>query len=88
MATVTLQANAFNTTDHLPEVETTAPNFTLVETDLSGTILAGCIGSKLVLNILPYVNFRGCASSFRTFNQKTSDMDNIKVLCVSAQIVV
>jgi len=46
MATVTLQANAFNTTDHLPEVETTAPNFTLVETDLSGTILAGCIGSN------------------------------------------
>lgn len=86
MTTVTLQGNPFNTIGDLPEVGTMAPNFTLVETDLSETTLADYVGSKLILNIFPSVDTGVCATSIRTFNQKASDLDNTKVLCVSADL--
>jgi thiol peroxidase len=86
MATVTLQGNVFNTTGDLPKVGSEAPNFTLVETDLSETTLADYAGSKLILNIFPSVDTGVCATSIRTFNQKASDLDNTKVLCVSADL--
>jgi thiol peroxidase len=86
MATVTLQGNAFNTVGDLPKIGTKAPSFTLVETDLSETTLADYAGSKLILNIFPSVDTGVCATSIRTFNQKASDLDNTKVLCVSADL--
>lgn len=86
MASVTLQGNAFNTVGTLPKVGTKAPNFTLVETDLSETTLADYAGSKLILNIFPSVDTGVCATSIRTFNQKASELDNTKVLCVSADL--
>ncbi|WP_299079883.1 thiol peroxidase [uncultured Paraglaciecola sp.] len=86
MATVTLQGNAFNTVGDLPQVGAQAPNFTLVETDLSETTLADYAGSKLILNIFPSVDTGVCATSIRSFNQKASDLDNTKVLCVSADL--
>jgi thiol peroxidase len=86
MATVTLQSTAFNTVGDLPKVGSKAPSFTLVETDLSETRLADYAGSKLILNIFPSVDTGVCATSIRTFNQKASDLDNTKVLCVSADL--
>ncbi|MEP1448277.1 MAG: thiol peroxidase [Paraglaciecola sp.] len=86
MATVTLQGNAFNTVGELPEVGTQAPDFTLVETDLSETTLADYAGSKLILNIFPSVDTGVCATSIRTFNQKASDLSDTKILCVSADL--
>jgi thiol peroxidase len=76
----------FNTTGDLPKVGSEAPDFTLVETDLSETTLADYAGSKLILNIFPSVDTGVCATSIRTFNQKASDLDNTKVLCVSADL--
>ena len=86
MASVTLQGNTFNTVGDLPQVGAQAPNFTLVETDLSETTLADYAGSKLILNIFPSVDTGVCATSIRSFNQKASDLDNTKVLCVSADL--
>jgi thiol peroxidase len=86
MATVTLQGNAFNTSGDLPKVGSKAPNFILVETDLSETTLADYQGSKLILNIFPSVDTGICATSIRTFNQKASELGNTKVVCVSADL--
>jgi thiol peroxidase len=86
MATVTLQGNAFNTYGDLPKVGAKAPNFILVETDLSETTLADYQGSKLILNIFPSVDTSVCATSIRTFNQKASELGNTKVVCVSADL--
>jgi thiol peroxidase len=86
MTAVTLQGNTVNTVGNLPKVGTKAPSFTLVETDLSETTLADYAGSKLILNIFPSVDTGVCATSIRTFNQKASDLDNTKVLCVSADL--
>jgi len=86
MAKVTLQGNVFNTAGDLPKVGSKAPSFTLVESDLSETTLADYAGSNLILNIFPSVDTGVCATSIRTFNQKASDLDNTKVLCVSADL--
>ena len=83
---MTLQGNAFDTTGHLPKVGTKAPNFTFVEIDLSETVLVDYTGTKLILNIFPSEVKVVYVTSIRTFNQKVSDMDNNKVLCVSADL--
>lgn len=86
MANVTLKGNVFQTVGELPLVGEQAPSFTLVETDLSETSLADYAGSKLILNIFPSVDTGVCATSIRTFNEKATELDGTKVLCVSADL--
>lgn len=86
MATVTLKGNQFNTRGTLPKVGDKAPAFTLVNPDLSESTLADFSGSKLILNIFPSVDTGVCATSIRTFNQKASELDNTKIICVSADL--
>ena len=86
MATVTMKGNKFNTIGTLPKVGEKAPAFTLVKADLSESTLADFSGSKLILNIFPSVDTGVCATSIRTFNQKASELDNTKVVCVSADL--
>lgn len=86
MATVTLKGNQFNTLGTLPKVGDKAPAFTLVNPDLSESTLADFSGSKLILNIFPSVDTGVCATSIRTFNQKASELDNTKIICVSADL--
>lgn len=86
MATVTLKGNQFNTRGTLPKVGEKAPAFTLVNPDLSESTLADFSGSKLILNIFPSVDTGVCATSIRTFNQKASELDNTKIICVSADL--
>lgn len=86
MATVTLQGNPFETAGSLPDVGSAAPDFELVKVDLSVTTLSEYAGNRLILNIFPSVDTGTCATSVRTFNQKASELDNTKVLCVSADL--
>lgn len=86
MATVTLKGNKFNTLGTLPKVGEKAPAFTLVKADLSESTLADFSGSKLILNIFPSVDTGTCATSVRTFNQKATELNNTKVICVSADL--
>jgi thiol peroxidase len=86
MATVTLQGNSFETVGNLPAVGSAAPDFELVETDLSVTKLADYKGSRLILNIFPSVDTGTCAASVRKFNEEVGNLNNTKVLCVSADL--
>jgi thiol peroxidase len=86
MATVTLQGNSFETVGNLPIIGSAAADFALVKTDLSVTQLADYSGSRLILNIFPSVDTGVCATSVRKFNQQVGDLDNTKVLCVSADL--
>jgi thiol peroxidase len=86
MSTVTLKGNPFNTVGVLPSVGESAADFRLVKTDLSETTLADYKGSRLVLNIFPSVDTPTCAMSVRKFNERVSQLDNTKVLCVSADL--
>ena len=86
MATVTLGGNPIHTNGELPKVGSKAPDFKLVNTDLSMATLADFAGLKVVLNIFPSIDTGTCATSVRTFNAKASALTNTKVLCISRDL--
>lgn len=86
MASITLGGNPIKTSGELPKVGSKAPNFSLVKNDLSIATLADFAGNKLVLNIFPSIDTGTCATSVRTFNQKASQLNNTKVLCISRDL--
>lgn len=86
MATVTLGGNPIHTNGELPKTGSKAPDFKLVNTDLSMATLADFAGLKLVLNIFPSIDTGTCATSVRTFNAKASALANTKVLCISRDL--
>jgi thioredoxin-dependent peroxiredoxin len=86
MATVTLKGNEINTSGELPEVGSTAPDFSLTAGDLSTKSLNDFEGSKVVLNIFPSIDTGTCAASVRHFNKEVSSLVNTKVLCISKDL--
>lgn len=86
MATVTLKGNQVNTVGELPQMNTKAPDFTLVKNDLSATSLQDYRGQKVVLNIFPSVDTGTCAASVRQFNKEAGNLANTAVLCISRDL--
>ena len=86
MASVTLKGNPQNTNGELPSVGQPAPNFTLVNTDLSEVQLSDFQGKRIVLNIFPSVDTPTCAQSVRHFNAEASALNNTVVVCVSQDL--
>ncbi|CAM1340712.1 thiol peroxidase [Tenacibaculum amylolyticum] len=86
MATVTLQGNELHTVGNLPKINSKAPEFNLVATDLSVKTLNDYKGKKLILNIFPSVDTGTCATSVRNFNKEAAQLDNTKVLCISRDL--
>lgn len=86
MATVTFKGNPVQTEGDLPEVGATAPDFTLVKTDLSETRLSDHKGKTVVLNIFPSVDTPVCSMSVRKFNAEIAKHDNAVVLCASMDL--
>lgn len=86
MATVTLQGKPQQTAGELPRVGSQAPDFTLTKTDLSEVTLANFLGKKILLSIFPSVDTGTCASAMRRFNEECNAMDNVVVLCASADL--
>ena len=86
MAQVTLQGNPFRTVGELPALGASAPDFTLVKTDLSELTLKELRGKRVVLNVFPSVDTSVCAASVRTFNKRAGEAPGTVVLCVSMDL--
>ncbi len=86
MAQFTLKGNPFHTTGELPAEGASAPDFTVVKSDLATTSLADFAGRRLVLNIFPSIDTDVCAASVRRFNAEASKLDGTTVLCVSMDL--
>ncbi len=86
MSTVTLGGSACNTIGNLPAVGSKAKEFILKKNDLSVISLMELEGSRIILNIFPSIDTGTCATSVRTFNQKASELNNTKVVCVSRDL--
>jgi thiol peroxidase len=86
MSTVTLKGQPFSTNGDLPAIGDQAPNFNLKKLDLSSTTLSDFSGFNVILNIFPSIDTPTCASSVRTFNERASNLDNTKVICVSRDL--
>ncbi|MFC5045016.1 thiol peroxidase [Aquimarina hainanensis] len=86
MASITLKGDTIHTSGVLPERNTQAPDFELINADLSVTKLSDYKGSRVVLNIFPSVDTGTCAASVRAFNKEANNLENTKVLCVSRDL--
>ena len=86
MAQITFKGNPIQTAGSLPEVGSSAPDFTLVKTDLSTMSLGDFKGKKIVLNIFPSLDTPVCAMSVRRFNAEASQLPNSVVLCISKDL--
>lgn len=83
MAEIMFKDTVVHSVGELPAVGSAAPDFELVNTDLSTLKLSDLAGSKVVLNIFPSVDTGVCAMSVRTFNQQAAGLANTKIVCVS-----
>lgn len=86
MATVSLKGHPITTSGELPEKGAYAPNFKLTATDLSSKSINDFKGYNLVLNVFPSVDTGVCATSVRQFNEKATDLQDTKVLCISKDL--
>ncbi|WP_034257836.1 thiol peroxidase [Altibacter lentus] len=86
MASITLGGEPAETSGTLPKQGSTAPDFSLVATDLSTKSLAHYNGARKILNIFPSVDTGICAASARKFNEEASKLDNTKILCISKDL--
>ena len=86
MATITLGGNPIHTSGELPQINTQAPDFSLVKTDLSTVSLNDFSGQRVILNIFPSIDTSTCATSTRKFNEKASGLTNTTVLCIARDL--
>ena len=86
MATTHLEGNDVQTVGDLPAVGSTAPAFTLVNTDLDTVTSDSFEGKNLFLNIFPSIDTGVCAASVRKFNEEASKLENTTVVCVSKDL--
>jgi thiol peroxidase len=86
MAEISDGGTACHTNGELPAVSTIAPDFRLVASDLKDVTLATYTGKVKVLNIVPSLDTRVCATSARKFNEKAAALENAVVLVVSADL--
>ncbi len=86
MATITFKGTPIHTVGMLPTIGNQAPNFTLTKTDLSEIHLKDFLGKKLVLSIFPSIDTKTCAIAERQFDAKLNQLENVILLCISADL--
>lgn len=86
MAKITFKGNPVNTSGNLPAKGSTAPDFSLVKSDLGNLSLKDLSGTKTILNIFPSLDTSVCATSVRKFNQLAAGKNNVKVLAISKDL--
>ncbi len=86
MSTITFKNTPVNTNGELPAVGSQAPEFLLVQTDLSELKVEDLKGKKVVINVFPSVDTSVCAMSVRKFNEKAAALPDTVVLCVSKDL--
>lgn len=86
MAQTLLGDQLANTNGNLPELNSTAPDFTLTGTDMKDIHLRDYAGKNVILNIFPSVDTSTCASSVREFNKRAAALPDTVVLNISKDL--
>lgn len=86
MATVKFKGQNINTNGEFPKTGDSAPEFSLVGSDLSTVTLSSLGNRKKVLNIFPSVDTDVCANQLRTFSNKLSGRDDIALVFASMDL--
>lgn len=86
MAKITLQGNEIHTNGNLPEIGTSAPDFTLVNKDLENVSLSTFPGKKKILSIVPSLDTPVCAISTKKFDDHAKEHDDTVILIIAADL--
>ncbi|MGD8673312.1 MAG: thiol peroxidase [Thiogranum sp.] len=86
MATITLQGNEIHTNGELPAVGDRAPDFHLVDGELTDRRLADYAGKKKLLNIVPSLDTPVCATSTKKFNEAAAVHAGTVMLVISSDL--
>ncbi|RIY33718.1 lipid hydroperoxide peroxidase [Psittacicella hinzii] len=87
MTTVTFQGNPVKLAgENLVKVGDNLSTLKFTTKDLEDESLADYAGQVVVLNIFPSVDTGVCAMSVREFNAILNNLENTKVLCLSADL--
>jgi thiol peroxidase len=83
MASIRIGKATFHTYGELPVVGSSAPDLSLVTTDLKDVSLANFAGQRKVLNIFPSIDTHVCATSVNKFDKYAESIDSVAMLMVS-----
>ncbi|MCX3068630.1 thiol peroxidase [Cetobacterium somerae] len=86
MNTVYLDGNPVNIIGKFPLPNDKVKEFSLVDKDLNNVFLNNFDRKRKILNIFPSLDTPTCALSVSKFNQKALGIDNLVVLCISADL--
>lgn len=86
MPTLTFKGNAIETVGDFPSIGSQAPEFTLIQNDLSSLSLTDFKGKKVIFNIFPSVDTPVCAIQLKKFSQTISEVDNTVLLFASLDL--
>jgi thiol peroxidase len=86
MTTITLKGQPIHTVGKLPITGDIAPDFTLTRDDFTEIMIDNFPGKKIIMSIFPSIDTSVCSQSTRQFNEYANKLDNIVILCVSADL--
>jgi thiol peroxidase len=86
MTSLTFKGNKIETIGNFPQVGEMAPEFSLVQSDLSEITLSDFKGKKIIFNIFPSVDTPVCALQLKKFSQAISTIDNTILLFASLDL--
>ena len=83
---ISLKGSLCHTIGKLPDIGTSAPDFTVTKIDLSEIKLKNYRGKKIILNIFPSLDTPTCAKAMKKFNDMASQFPQILILCISEDL--
>lgn len=86
MAEITFLGKPLKTVGSLPGMGDSTPAFTLTKSDLSEIKLSDFKGKKVVLSIFPSLDTPTCATAMHKFNEESQKLNNVAILCISADL--
>mgnify|MGYP000671077847 CR=1 FL=1 len=86
MAKLTFLGQSVETIGSFPKVGDQAPDFKMVDQNLSDISLENFLGNKVILNIVPSIDTDVCAKQLKRFNQELSSLHNVILLLASMDL--
>ena len=86
MAKVTLKGNSITTNGELPKKGSVAPDFQLVDKDLSNRTLKEFAGKPKLLSIVPSLDTSVCSTMAKKFNDAIKNHPEVVAIVVSADL--
>lgn len=87
MANITFKGNPVTLVGDKVSVNQKAPDFTLVDKELTEKKLSDFKGKIKILSIFPSIDTSTCATQVRTFNKKATELaEDVVVICISKDL--